>query len=162
MSIGKTILQMRLRAGKTQCEIASETGLAVSYLSRLENNHINPSVRTLSKLALVLGVPVTSFFDGEPSLESGDRCPVSPSGRCILDQLFVARGRKPQRQRESYSRKHLETLQLCNFLLHTGDHDITSALSTMMRSMLALAASKDKEQLVSVVKHLTKSNPHFP
>lgn len=155
MSVGRKIVQLRLQAGKTQREICRETGLAISYLSRLENNHINPSVRTLGKLAPALGVPLTAFFDGEPVLEPADRCPVSSSGRCILDQLFVASGRKAQKPVESYSRQQLEMLRLCNFLLHAGDRDIYNALSTMMRSLLALAASKHGERLGEVIRELT-------
>lgn len=157
MSVGKRIVQLRMQAGKSQREVSEETGIAVSYLSRLENNHINPSVRTLDKLARNLGVPVGTFFDGEPVLEAGDRCPVSTSGRCILDQLYVGRGRKPKGNRESYTPEQLELLRICNFLLHCGDRDIYSAISTMTRSLLALAESRHGGRLDEVIRQLNSS-----
>ena len=50
---------------------------------------------TLTKIARALGVHVTAFFDSEPIATSADRCPVSNSGRCVMDQLLVGRGRRP-------------------------------------------------------------------
>lgn len=162
MSVGRKIAQLRLKVGKTQQEISSHTGLAVSYLSRLENNRINPSVRTLGKLATALGVPISAFFDGETILEPGDSCPVSLSGRCILDQSFVSQGRKPKNHLESYSSEQLELLRLCNFLLHTGDPEVLNALSTMMKSLLALAASQRGGWMRRVIDQLgSSSRPEF-
>ncbi|MBI3941254.1 MAG: helix-turn-helix transcriptional regulator [Acidobacteria bacterium] len=142
MSVGKKILQLRVQSGRTQRDVAQLTGLAVSYLSRLENDRLNPSLRTLTKISEALRIPLTSFFDAEPVLESGDHCPVSPSGRCILDQMHVGRGRKPKMQAEGYSNQQLEVLRLCNFLLHQGNKEVITSLSTVMRSLLSLSASK--------------------
>ncbi len=146
MSVGKKILQLRTESRKTQREVAESTGLAVSYLSRLENGRINPSIRTLTRISEALGIPVASFFDQGPILETGDHCPVSPSGRCILDQLHAGKGRKPKAAMESYSTQQLEVLRMCNFLLHQGNKEIITSLSTVMKSLLALASSKDKSK----------------
>ena len=137
MSVGRRIRQLRLKSKKTQRDISETTGLAVSYLSRLENGRITPSVRTLTKLAGSLGVSVTAFFDSERVLEQGDRCPVSLSGRCILEHAFVGRGRRPNTP-EPYSQKQLEILRQCNYLLHKGDADLLMTLSTVMKSLLML------------------------
>jgi transcriptional regulator with XRE-family HTH domain len=137
MSLGKKVLQLRQQSGRTQRQVSKLTGLAVSYLSRLENDRVVPSVRTLTKISKAFRVPVTAFFSPEPILEPGDRCPVSLSGRCILDQVFVGRGRKPKMSAESYSSQQLETLRLCNFLVHTGHKDVVTTLSTVMKSLAA-------------------------
>ncbi len=140
MSVGIKIRQIRLRSGKTQREVCQGTGLAVSYLSRLENGRINPSIQTLQRLARSLKVPISSFFDADPVLEQGDRCPVSLDGSCILDQIFVSVGR-PLEGREAYTREQLELLRLCNYLLHSGNKKIRVTLRTLLR---ALAGSVDK------------------
>jgi len=52
-------------------QLADETGVSTSYLSRLENGLANPSISLLSKIANKLSVPVSSMLrrdDG--SLES--------------------------------------------------------------------------------------------
>ncbi|MGW8178327.1 MAG: helix-turn-helix domain-containing protein, partial [bacterium] len=48
-NVGKRILRLRLERKKTQREVSELTGLAVSYLSRLENGRITPSIPTLTK-----------------------------------------------------------------------------------------------------------------
>ena len=138
MSIGRRIHQLRSECRLTQREIGAATGLAVSYLSRVENGRLTPTLPTLTKIAGALSVPVTSLFDATPTLEARDTCPVSLSGRCVLDHLFVGRGKKPKRGVEAYTREQLETLRLCNFLLHTRDKQVQRTLLTIMKGLLAL------------------------
>ncbi len=144
MTLGKKILELRLKSKRTQQQVSELTGLAVSYLSRLENDRMSPSIRTLTKISEALHVPLTSFFDDKPILEGKDRCPVSLSGQCILDQLFVGQGRRPKTNLESYSPQQLEILRACNLLLHTGDKEIVTMLSLLMKSLTNKAGSKSK------------------
>ena len=142
MSTGKQIQSIRLQSKRTQQELAQLSGIAVSYLSRVENDRIAPTVRTLGKIARALNVPVTSFFAGDEVLEASDRCPVSLSGKCILDQVFAGRGQDPAPNVESYSPQQLQALRLCNFLLHTRDKELLRTLVTMLKSLLALSESR--------------------
>lgn len=142
MSTGKQIQWIRLQAKKTQQELAQSSGLAVSYLSRIENDRIAPTVRTLGRIATALRVPVTSFFAAEEVLEASDHCPVSISGKCILDQVFAGRGQDPAPDAESYSPQQLQALRLCNFLLHTRDKELLRTLITMLKSLLALSEAR--------------------
>ena len=146
MSVGKRILQLRQRSKKSQREVAKSTGLAVSYLSRLENDRITPTVRTLGKIAKAFEVSPAAFFESAPVLEAADRCPVSLSGQCILDQLHVARGKKPKERREAYSSQQLQVLRLCDFLLHTQDKHLVLVLNTMLKSLLALSEKKTRSR----------------
>jgi transcriptional regulator with XRE-family HTH domain len=143
MTVGKKILKLRLQSKRSQREISMASGLAVSYLSRLENDRIIPSIRTLTRIAQALGVPLTALFDRDTGTEPArEGCPVSPSGHCLLDQMFAGRGRKPKSQNETYSPQQLEILRLCNFLLQTDDREVFTTLSVVMKSLLALSASK--------------------
>ncbi len=151
MSVGRKIQQLRLESKKTQREVADRTGLAVSYLSRLENGHVNPSVGTLAKISEAFGVPLCSFFDGDSVLEAGDRCPVSPSGQCILDQPFVNRGRKPKSGLECYSPQQLKVLRMCSLLLQTGRPHIVRSLNTLIESLFALASSSGDVRLKEIL-----------
>jgi len=144
MSIGKKVLQLRLQSKMTQQDISQLTGLAVSYLSRLENERITPSIRTLTKISEAFGVPVTKLLETEPQPRGGDHCPVSPSGRCILNQLSVGRGRRPRVEGESYSPYQLEILRMCNLLIQSQDREIIESLSTIMKSLVTLAGTKEK------------------
>jgi transcriptional regulator with XRE-family HTH domain len=125
----------------TQSELAAASGLTVSYLSRVENSHATPSIATLSKLAAALGKPFTALFDGPTGGEPENGCPVSLNGTCILDHRFVAHGQRaaPDTKSETYDAKQLEIMRLCNYLLHTGTHEVVSSLFVMSRSLLALS-----------------------
>jgi len=144
MTTGKRIQWIRMQAKKTQQELAVSSGVAISYVSRLENDRIAPTVRTLGRIASALKVPVSSLFDAGEVLEAADRCPVSLSGSCILDQVFAGRGQKPKMNVESYSPQQLKAIRLCNFLLHTQDKDLLRTLLTMLESLLALNESRSK------------------
>jgi transcriptional regulator with XRE-family HTH domain len=138
MSVGRRIHQLRLESRITQRELGETTGLAVSYLSRVENGRLTPTLPTLTKIAGALSVPLTALFDATATLEARDLCPVSLSGRCILDHLFVGRGKRPTKGIEAYSREQLEALRLCNFLLHTKDKQLLRTLLTILKGLLAL------------------------
>lgn len=47
--------------------LADRCGLAVNTLSLIENGKVSPSVSTLQRVALTLGVPMTAFFESEPA-----------------------------------------------------------------------------------------------
>lgn len=138
MSVGRRIHQLRSDSHITQRELGEVTGLAVSYLSRVENGRLTPTLPTLTRIAEALSVPLTALFDAKETLEAKDQCPVSLSGRCLLDHPFVGRGKRPTNGAETYSREQLEALRLCNFLLHTGDKEVLRTLLTMLKGLLAL------------------------
>lgn len=153
MSVGRRIQQLRLESGITQRELGEVTGLAVSYLSRVENGRLTPTLPTLTKIAGALSVPLTALFDVTATLEAKDTCPVSLSGRCILDHLFAGRGKRPTKGVEAYSREQLEALRLCNFLLHTKDKQLLRTLLTILKGLLALkqeANGNPKSKSISV------------
>jgi transcriptional regulator with XRE-family HTH domain len=125
----------------TQRELGVAAGLAVTYLSRVENSRLTPSIPTLTRIADALEVPMSALFDAS-RLEEKDLCPVSLSGRCILDQKHLGRGRKPDKDVETYTREQLEILRLCNLLLHSQDKDLLRALQTLMKGLLVLKQAK--------------------
>jgi DNA-binding XRE family transcriptional regulator len=160
MSVGKRILKLRLDANKTQRDVSEETGLAVSYLSRLENGRITPTIPTLTKIAKALGVNVTAFFGQESALESSDKCPVSASGRCVLDQLLVGRGRKPDTKWEGYTPQQLEVLRMCDCLIHTDDKDVTNALNTVMQALMTYTETGDRKEARKILR--SRRGPRRP
>lgn len=136
MAIGTRITHMRQQAKLTQKGLSEASGLAVSYLSRVENGHVTPSINTLERISEALGTPMTDFFDADAPGDPEDQCPVSVSGRCILDHHFIGRGRKPSLNGGSYTSEQLEVLRLCNYLLQSGDNEIIRALDMLVRALL--------------------------
>jgi len=150
MSIGNKINQLRTESHITQRELGEVTGLAVSYLSRVENDRLTPTLPTLTKIADALAIPLTVLFDEKATLEARDQCPVSLSGRCLLDHPFTGRGKRAKKGVETYSREQLKALRLCNFLLHTGDRELLRTLLMMLKGLLALKGTNGKSSSKSI------------
>ena len=139
MSIGKKILQARQQAHLTQRDIAQRTGMAESYLSRIENNHIEPSIHTLNRIAHAIGVPLTTFVDID--IEDNyliKHCPVSLSGSCIVESGTTGHGRKNE-QDEVYTQEQIEILCKLNAILHSNRKDFIQSLKTIIESMMISA-----------------------
>ncbi len=66
MVIGDRLRELRVWKGLSQGDLAKRTGLLRCYISRLENGHTVPSLRTLERLTRALEVPLYLFFyEGE-------------------------------------------------------------------------------------------------
>jgi len=78
--IAETLRQARQKSGMKLKDVAAKTGLSISFLSDLECDRTDPSLRSLGLLAECYGVSVSSLIDGytmrlEPNLteyKSGD------------------------------------------------------------------------------------------
>ena len=151
MSVGRRIRQLRLESRITQRDLGEVTGLAASYLSRVENGRLTPTLPTLTKMADALSVPLTALFDATATLEARDLCPVSLSGRCLLDHPFVGRGKRSEKGGETYSREQLEALRLCNFLLHIGDKELLRTLLMILKGLLALKQGANGESSAKTI-----------
>jgi transcriptional regulator with XRE-family HTH domain len=61
-SIGNQIRTLRKMKNLTVMEIASQSGLSISMLSKIENGSTSPSLSTLQAIATTLNVPFTTLF----------------------------------------------------------------------------------------------------
>jgi transcriptional regulator with XRE-family HTH domain len=64
IDIGPKIREIRLKKGLRLKDVAKETGLSVSLISKVENNNTSPSLSTLIKLSNFLGMD-TGYVLGE-------------------------------------------------------------------------------------------------
>ncbi len=136
MSIGTRIIQLRNQKGLTQQELSDRTGLAASYLSRIENRHLEPRPHTLNKIALALGVPITEIFQ-ERSAQLGTlQCVITSTGNCIMNLLHSSRGKQPQPTVESYDPRQLQLLRMANYLIQTADKRLLDSLDVLLSALL--------------------------
>lgn len=90
MIIGARIRTLREQKNLSQGDLEKCTGILRHHISRVENGHNVPSVETLAKFALALGVPLYQFFrDGEDEAESRDL----PKHRRKRDPLWGSSGK---------------------------------------------------------------------
>lgn len=69
--VGERVQLLRKRKGLSQEELASQVGIDTKSLSRLERGAHFPSLETLEKIRVELGVELKDFFDFDrhPSAE---------------------------------------------------------------------------------------------
>jgi transcriptional regulator with XRE-family HTH domain len=62
MLIGSRLRSLRAERDLSQGDIEKSTGLLRCYISRVENGHTVPSLETLERFAVALGVPLYKLF----------------------------------------------------------------------------------------------------
>jgi len=138
MSVGKSILRIRLERGMTQGEVGERAGLATSYVSRIENGHVQPTMNTLARVASALRVPASAIFRLHEGT-AGDvkqRCPVSASGHCIGEQIRSAKGRAPRRKKARYGKEEMRLLKMADYVALHGSRDVRRALAVVLESLV--------------------------
>ena len=137
MSIGTRIIQLRDRKDLTQQQLSERTGLAASYLSRIENRHIEPRPQTLRKIALALEVPMSEIFQERSEQLGTLECLVTASGNCVMNLLHTSRGKRIPSLVESYSPRQLQLLRMANYLIQTADKRLLDALEVLLGALLS-------------------------
>lgn len=64
-NIGNKIKRLRQFLNMSQDELAQKIGYSKSFISKIENGNISVAIATLSKIAKVLGVELSWFFEEE-------------------------------------------------------------------------------------------------
>ena len=148
MSLGNRICEIRQSRNLTQLEVSRKSGLAVSYLSRIENNRIEPSFTTLNKIAQALQVNLVDLFGFDEQKRFQGQCPVSLSGRCVAD-LIYGTGRKGQKFHvEGYSARQIRLLRLSNFIIQLSDKKMQDLLELLLVSLSRSPAIKKENDLL--------------
>ena len=133
LTLGQRVQAVRRGRRLTQRDIATRTGLAEPFLSRIENNRAEPSLKTLERLAEAMGVTLGDFL----TLDAGrfkSSCPVSQSGRCIAELIYQP-GRRAPVMNERYTPRQVRLLRLATYLVQSGAPETLAALETVMHAM---------------------------
>jgi transcriptional regulator with XRE-family HTH domain len=90
MKLGRKLREIRAAKKLTQADLQASTGIRTVHISRMENDHISPSIETLEKYARGLGIPVYRFFyDGKQPPKKADL-----SARESRELLWGSRGKE--------------------------------------------------------------------
>lgn len=145
MSIGTRIIQARNQRNMSQSELGRRTGIAGSYLSRIENRHIDPRPTTLRKIAAALGVPLSELFREGTTNAPLPQCVITTSGNCIMDLLKNRPRRGAPRGAEKYSPHQLQLLRMANYLVQSGDTRMLDTLDLLLSSLLTSAGKREAQ-----------------
>ncbi len=136
MSIGTRVMQVRSQKGITQRELSERSGIAGSYLSRIENRHLEPRPKTLRKIAEALDVPVAEFFEDHHENLEGVQCAITASGKCVMEMISAGQGKPAQPGAEAYTPRHLRLLRLAGYLIQSGDNRQLDALEVVLEALV--------------------------
>jgi len=139
MSVGATALRIRLEQGLTQGVVGARAKLATSYVSRIENERVQPGVKTLARLATALGVPLVALV-APGNAAAPHRCPVSVSGECIGEQIRSHRGRVPRGRKTRYGKDELRLLKMTDYLVRHASHDVRRSLAVLLEALMERTA----------------------
>jgi transcriptional regulator with XRE-family HTH domain len=111
--------------------VAQRAGIAPSYISRLENGKIQPTFRTVQRLADALRISLHELSPDCPAPSRGG-CPVSASGSCLLDLMRteseVCRGLHG----EAFSPRQIRLLKRFAFWLRNAAPDSQRAIEVLV------------------------------
>jgi transcriptional regulator with XRE-family HTH domain len=158
MSIGTRVMQIRNQKGVSQRQLSERCGIAGSYLSRIENRHLEPRPKTLRKIAEALEVPLAEFFQDQQENLAGVQCMVTPSGKCLMDLIGASRGKPPQPGAERYTARHLRLIRLAGYLIQSGDRRLLDALEVVLGALL----NSDTSQPERFSPYLAPPKPESP
>jgi transcriptional regulator with XRE-family HTH domain len=82
-AFGARVRQLRHEAGLTLQQLSERTGLALSTISKVENNQISPSYENVVRLAEGLGIDLSELFSAHPKPMAAGRLSVTRSGTGI-------------------------------------------------------------------------------
>src|ERR1700756_5812701 len=88
--IGLKMRHQRLLKGLTLKALADLAGCSESMLSRIENGNANPSINTIHRVALALGIPVSGLFQDD---NEGDHVVLRQGYRPTVEIDRLSRGR---------------------------------------------------------------------
>jgi len=95
MNLPEKIKLLRKRKGISQQELAELTGLNMSYVSRLENGHHEPSIEVIRKMTQIFEVSADYLLnDNEGDLE------INIKGRDLADRIRLIES-LPDRKKEA-------------------------------------------------------------
>ncbi len=127
---------IRLQRGLSQATVARRASVDPSYLSRLENGKMHPTVRTAARVAAALRVSPGELLDGSLPEQKGKPCPVTVGGDCLLDLIATGSELRNAHGIESYTPRQLCLFRRFGAMLQQSSPRLLTALEGLVAEML--------------------------
>ena len=135
LEVGKQIARTRRRLGLSQGAVSRRTGLHPSYLSRIENGRVQPTIGTTMRVAEAMRVTLDNLFGESPVQQRGICCPVSSNGSCLMDLVDTEVGPRALAKGSGYTPRQLRLLRRFTGVLEQADPDLLKALEVLLARM---------------------------
>ncbi len=133
--IGKRISACRSQRGLSQATVARRAGIDPSYLSRIETGRVHPTVRMATRISTALRVPMEDLLGQSPPDRKHQPCPVTRSGRCLMDLLDTGAG-GPSLDPEAYTPRQIKLLRRFTTVLQKSSPNLQRALEVLFSEIL--------------------------
>jgi transcriptional regulator with XRE-family HTH domain len=134
--LGQRVVAHRSQLGLSQAVVAERAGLAASYLSRIENGRIYPTLPTAQKIATALRVPLSELLGPRPRQKKNQGCPVTAKGVCLIDLIDPKRGFGSRGRDERYSPREIRLMRRFTALVREGSSELLKSLEVVVGSLL--------------------------
>jgi len=142
---GRRVAAWRRSLELDQRTVAKRAGIRASYLSRVEGGKINPTVKTAERIAEGLGVPLVCLLSPQSSPARGKACPLTCSGRCVLDLVRKGSARGRADGAECYSPRDLRLVRQFMALVRQGDGSLLKGFEELMGRLVRAGAGDAKK-----------------
>ncbi|MGD8277857.1 MAG: helix-turn-helix transcriptional regulator [Gemmatimonadota bacterium] len=131
--LGRRITAARLRRGYSQGTVARLSGVAPSYLSRIENGKIQPTFRMVLRILRALRVELSEIVEpGSLTRHAKGPCPVSAHGRCLLELVRSEADLSREQADESYTPRQVRLLRRLARWMRTVRDDRLRAMEILL------------------------------
>jgi transcriptional regulator with XRE-family HTH domain len=134
--LGQRVAASRSQLGLSQTDVAKRAGLAASYLSRIENGKIHPTVPTAQKIAGALRVPLGELLGPTPLQQKDQGCPVSARGICLIDLIDHRPEVRSGDATEHYSPRQVRLMRRFTKLVRQGSPELLKSLDVLIGGLL--------------------------
>ena len=135
-NIGQRLAAARLKRGKAQAEVARQAGIAPSYLSRIETGKVQPTYRTLIRVASGIGLEFDELAAFDPEVHHhGTRCPITEHGDCLLDLVRAEGEWARERHKDSYTVRQIELMRRFAAWVRDIPPDRLQAMEVLMEEL---------------------------
>jgi len=144
--LGRRAAAHRGQLGLSQTVIARRAGLAASYLSRIENGKIFPTVPTAQKIATALRIPLSELLAPAPPERKKKGCPVTAKGVCLIDLIDPKWGFGSRGRAERYSPRQIRLMRGFTALVRKGSPELLKSLEVVVGGLLEPGKRKRKRR----------------
>jgi transcriptional regulator with XRE-family HTH domain len=130
--LGRRIAARRHQRGLSQTILARRVGIDPSYLSRIENGKVHPTIRTGLKISNALRMSLDELVGPSPPDRRNQICPVSGSGQCLLDLIDTGSGPGQGPLVERYTPRQVRLMRRFAGLLHESRPELVRAMEILV------------------------------
>ena len=145
--LGQRFAAHRSQLGLSQTAVAKRAGLAPSYLSRIENGKIYPTMPTAQKIATALRVPLSELLEPTPPQKGKQGCPVSATGACLIDLIDPKWGIGSEGRGERYTPRQIRLMRRFTALVREGSPELLKSLEVVVSGLFAPGKQKRRRRL---------------